>query len=210
MAVSVPFGVGTAIFLTEYGKDTWFKRIVELTIRNLAGVPSVVFGLFGLSVFVYFFHFGSSLLSAVCTLACMALPWVIVASVESLEAVPQRFRDSSLALGATTWQTTRRIVLPCAIPGCLTGAIISMARAMGETAPIIVVGAAFFLSGFPRSPFDSFMALPYQSFILATQHASPAAPAYAAATALTLILLTFVLGSGAMLIRYVIRRNKLW
>ncbi|MBI3331434.1 phosphate ABC transporter permease PstA [Candidatus Peregrinibacteria bacterium] len=208
--ISFPLGIGTAIFLTEYSADRTARRTVQLAIRNLAGVPSVVYGLFGLTLFVQLLNFGSSLLAAICTLSAMTLPWVITASVEALEAVPQKFRDSSLALGATHWQTTRRIVLPAGMPGCLTGGIISMARALGETAPIILVGATFFLSGFPGSPFDRFMALPYHTFILATQHASPDAPATAAGTALILLLLTFILSAGAILLRWRLRRQKVW
>lgn len=210
LIISFPLGIGTAIFLTEYSPDRAARRTVQLAIRNLAGVPSIVYGLFGLALFVQILNFGSSLLSAICTLSAMTLPWVITASVEALKAVPQKFRESSLALGATHWQTTRKVVLPAGMPGCLTGGIISMARALGETAPIILVGATFFLSGFPHSPFDRFMALPYHTFILATQHASPEAPAAAAGTALVLLLLTFLLSAGAMVIRWRLRRLKVW
>lgn len=208
--LSFPLGLGTAVYLTEYSGEHLWKRSVELAIRNLAGVPSVVYGLFGFAVFVQTLQFGGSLLSAVLTLSIMTLPWIITASVEALKAVPRRFRDSSLALGATQWDTIRMVVLPAALPGSITGGIIGLARALGETAPIIIVGATFYLATLPTSPLDKFMALPYHTFILATQHASPQAPAYAAATALVLIALTFVLSSGAMFIRYSYRRKKDW
>ena len=210
LVVSFPLGFGTAIFLTEYSKENWWKCVIELAIRNLAGVPSVVFGLFGFAVFVNFFHLKSSLLAAILTLSVMTLPWIITASVEALEAVPRRFRDSSLALGGSRWDTVRKIVIPAALPGSITGGIIGLARAMGETAPIIIVGATFYLASLPSSPLDQFMALPYHSFILATQHSSPYAREYAAATALVLILLTFLLSLGAIVLRYVYRRNKDW
>lgn len=210
MVLSFPLGLGTAIYLTEYSGEHVWKRSVELAIRNLAGVPSVVYGLFGFAVFVQALQFGGSLLSAVLTLSIMTLPWIVTASVEALKAVPRRFRDSSLALGATQWDTIRMVVLPAALPGSITGGIIGLARALGETAPIIIVGATFYLATLPTSPFDKFMALPYHTFILATQHASPQAPAYAAATALVLIALTFLLSSGAMFIRYSYRRKKDW
>ncbi len=210
MIISFPFGVATAVFLTEYGRNTRWRRLIQLAIRNLAGVPSVVYGLFGLAVFVHLLNMGMSLIAATFTLSVMTLPWIITSSVEALEAVPQQFRDSSLALGATKWQTIRRIVLPAAIPGCVTGGIIGMARALGETAPIILVGATFFLTHLPSSLFDKYMALPYHVFILSTQHASPHAQEYAAGSALVLMFITFVLSLGAIILRYRFRRKKVW
>ncbi|MEK7669162.1 MAG: phosphate ABC transporter permease PstA [Patescibacteria group bacterium] len=210
IAVSFPLGIGTAIFLTEYSKNNLLKRIIKLAIRNLSGVPSIVYGLFGLVIFVNLLSFGTSLLSAILTLSFMTIPWIITASVESFESVPQKFRESSLALGATHWQTTRKIVLPAAITGSITGGIIGIARALGETAPLIMVGATFYLSNLPSSPLDKFMALPYHTFILATQHSSPYANTYAAATALVLITLTFLLSSGAIFLRFHYRRKKDW
>jgi len=210
MLISFPLGIGTAIFITEYSKNIFWKKIIRLAIRNLAGVPSVVYGLFGLAVFVNFLSLGTSLLSAVLTLSVMTLPWIITASTESLEAVPQKFRETSLALGATHWQTIKKIVFPAAFPGCVTGGIIGIARALGETAPIIIVGATFYLSSLPTSPLDKFMALPYHTFILATQHSSPYASSYAAGTALVLISLTFLLSFGAIIMRYNYRRKKDW
>ena len=210
LCISFPFGIATAVFLTEYGKHSRWRRLIQLAIRNLAGVPSVVYGLFGLAVFVHLLNFGMSLFSAVLTLSVMTLPWIITSSVEALEAVPVQFRDNSLALGATKWQTVRRIVLPAALPGCLTGGVIGMARALGETAPIILVGATFFLTQLPGSPFDKYMALPYHVFILSTQHASPHAQEYAAGSALVLMAITFILSLGAIILRYRFRKKKVW
>ncbi|OGQ44608.1 MAG: phosphate ABC transporter, permease protein PstA [Deltaproteobacteria bacterium RIFCSPLOWO2_02_FULL_46_8] len=207
---SFPVGVATAVYLTEYSRETLWKRVIQLAIQNLAGVPSVVYGLFGLVVFVNTLKFGTTLIAAILTLSVMTLPWVITASVEALTAVPPRFRHSSLALGATRWQTVWRVVLPSAFPGCITGGIVGIARALGETAPIIIVGATFYLSGFPTSPFQKFMALPYHVFILATQHSNSSAQSYAAATALVLILMTFCLTLGAIIVRYRLRLKKDW
>ena len=140
----------------------------------------------------------------------MTLPWIITASIEAFESVPQKFRESSLALGATHWQTTKKIIFPAAIPGSITGSIIGIARALGETAPIIIVGATFYISGLPSSVFDKFMALPYHSFILATQHSHSKAVSYAMGTALILILLTFLLSLGGILVRYHYRSKRNW
>jgi phosphate transport system permease protein len=207
--VSFPLGIGTAVYLTEYGKDTFLRRLVQLAIRNLAGVPSVVYGLFGLAAFVHLMNMGMTLLSAMLTLSVMTLPWIISGSVEALEAVPQKLRDSSLAMGATQWQTIAKVVLPAALPGCLTGGILGISRALGETAPIILVGATFYLANLPSSPLDKYMALPYHTFILATQHSSPFARQYASGTALVLILLTFVLSLGAILLRHRFRAHRI-
>ncbi len=210
MLISFPLGLGTAIYLTEYNTSGIFKRVIELAIRNLAGIPSVVFGMFGLALFVNFFNFGTSLLSAILTLSAMTLPWIITSSVESLESVPRKFRESSLALGATRWQTIWRVVLPAALSGSITGGVVSVARVLGETAPVIMVGATFYLSELPNSLTDKFMALPYHTFILATQHASPLAKQYASATSLVLIVLTFFLSFGAIIIRSYFRSQKDW
>lgn len=207
---SFPLGIGTAIYLTEYGREGRWNNLIQLAIRNLAGVPSVVYGLFGLAVFVHLLSLGASILSAAFTLSAMTLPWIITSSVEALRAVPSHFRESSAALGATRWQTVRRVVLPSAISGCITGGIVGMARALGETAPIIIVGATFLLPRLPSSPLDRFMALPYHTFILATQHSSPHAQTYAAATGFVLIVLTFLLSLGAILLRLSYRRRKDW
>lgn len=206
--LSFAVGISTAIYLTEYCTNRVWKRFLELSIRNLAGVPTVVYGLFGLAVFVSLFHFGMSILSALLTLSIISLPWNISASVEALQAVPESFREASMALGATKFQTLRKLVFPSALPGCITGSILSIARAMGDTAAIILVGAAFYLSHQPHSPFDQFMALPYTIYILATQHASPLARTYAAAASVVLILLIFFLSLGAIIIRYRYRMKR--
>ena len=210
LLISFPLGIATAIFLTEYTAPRLWKRLIELAIQNLAGVPSVVYGLFGLSVFVNLFQLKTSLLSAILTLSVMTLPWIIAASVEALRMVPKKFRESSLALGATEWQTIQRVVIPASLPASITGGIVGIARALGETAPIIIVGATFYLSSLPTSLTDKFMALPYHIFILATQHSSPFALQYAAATAIVLIILTFILSIGGITARYYLRKKRDW
>lgn len=164
---ALPVGVFAGIYLTEYAKDNWLTRLINMAIMNLAGVPSIVFGLFGLGVFVLAFHFGLSLLAASLTLACQALAMVITTSREAILAVPREYREGSLAIGVTKWQTVRHIVLPQALPGIITGAVLAISRAAGETAPILVVGAAFLVPVLPQSPFDQFMALPYHLYTVA-------------------------------------------
>lgn len=207
--LSFPLGIGAAIYLVEYGKGSRWRKVIQLSIRNLAGVPSVVYGLFGLALFVNLLSFGTSLLSATLTLSAMTLPWIITTSVEALEAIPMTLRESSLALGATHWQTIKNIVLPAAFPSAITGGIVSIARALGETAPIILVGATFYLTVLPSSPFDKFMALPYHTFILSTQHSDPQATAYAGATALVLIFIVFFLSIGAIIARLYWRHKNM-
>jgi phosphate transport system permease protein len=164
---SLPIGVFAGIYLTEYARDNWLTRLINMAIMNLAGVPSIIYGLFGLGVFVLTFKFGMSLLAASLTLACQALAMTITTSREAILAVPKDYREGSLAIGATKWQTVRHVVLPQARPGIITGAVLAMSRAAGETAPILVVGAAFLLPGLPQSPFDQFMALPYHLYTVA-------------------------------------------
>lgn len=166
---AVPVGVAVAIYLAEYARDTLITRLIRLAIINLAGVPSVVYGLFGLGLFVIFLQFGTSILAGSLTLAIMTLPVIISTSEEALRAVPQSFRIVSLSLGGTQWQTVRRVVLPQALPGILTGVILGLERAAGETAPILFTVAAFFLPRLPRSIFDQTMALPYHLFVISTQ-----------------------------------------
>ncbi|TDA63437.1 phosphate ABC transporter permease PstA [Sulfuricurvum sp. IAE1] len=168
MAFAFPVGVLTAVYLNEYAAEDRFTRLLRLAVRSLAGVPSVVFGLFGLSFFVIFLRFGSSLLSAGLTLGCLALPVIVGASEAALKAVPQDYRDASYAMGATRWQTIRKVVLPAAFPAILTGGILSVGRVAGETAPIIFTGAAFFTPELAKSIFSQVMALPYHVLILAT------------------------------------------
>ncbi|OPJ55409.1 phosphate ABC transporter permease PstA [Alkalithermobacter paradoxus] len=169
IAFALPLGIGSAIYLTEYAKQGKLSRMIRLAIVNLAGVPSVVYGLFGLGLFVLFLGFGSSILAGSLTLACLILPVVITASEEALKSVPRSYREASLALGATKWQTIYKVVLPHAMPGILTGAILGIGRAAGETAPILLTVAAFFLPRLPRTVFDQAMALPYHLYIISTQ-----------------------------------------
>ena len=166
---ALPIGLLAAIYLSEYSKDNLLNRLIKLAIVNLAGVPSVVYGLFGLALFVVFFKFGASILSGSLTLGIMILPIIITTSREALESVPQSFREVSLSLGASKWQTIRHIVLPNAIPGILTGTILGLGRAAGETAPILFTVAAFYLPQLPSSIFDQAMALPYHLYVISTQ-----------------------------------------
>jgi len=206
--VSVPLGALGAIYLNEYATKGRLTRLIRMAIRNLAGVPSVVFGLFGVGIFVVFFGFGASVLSAGLTLGMLTLPVTITASEEALKTVPNSYRDGALALGATKWQTIRTNVLPVALPGMLTGSILGLARAAGETAPILFTGAAFFLPYLPASPFSQFMALPYHLYILSTQHhAISRVRPLAYGTALVLISLVLVLNMGAILLRNKLRKK---
>jgi phosphate transport system permease protein len=166
--VALPIGVASAIYLNEYAKPGKVLRVIRLGINNLAGVPSIVFGLFGLAFFVVWLQFGVSILSGALTLAAMTLPVIIGSSEEALRAVPDTYREASLGLGATKWQTIYRVVLPAALPGILTGAILGISRAAGETAPIMFTAAVFFTPSLPRSIFDEIMALPYHIYVLAT------------------------------------------
>ena len=166
---SVPLGIGAAIYLSEYAPENRWTRVIRIAITNLAGIPSVVYGLFGLGIFVIFLKFGTSILAASLTLSIMTLPVIISTSEEAIRAVPNSFRVVSTSLGATRWQTIRRIVLPQSLPGILTGVILGLERAAGETAPILFTGAAFFLPRLPGSPLDATMALPYHLFVISTQ-----------------------------------------
>jgi len=170
IGVALPLGMASALYLSEYASQGRLNRMIRLAIITLAGVPSIVFGLFGLGMFVLFFDFGTSILSGSLTLAFMILPTIIVSSEEALRAVPQALREGSLALGATRWQTIYKNVLPYALPGMFTGSILGIGRAAGETAPILLTVAAFYLPILPTSIFDQVMALPYHLYILATQH----------------------------------------
>lgn len=209
-AFSIPTGMFCAIYLNEYTKGGKLVRAVRISIRNLAGVPSIVYGLFGFAAFVIFFGFGKSLLATWLTLSAMTLPWTITSSEEALKNIPDSFREASLALGASRWQTIRKVILPHAIPGMVTGSIIGLARALGETAPLILVGGVFYMSGLPDSPLSQFMALPYHIYILATQHTSHLAFEYAAATALILIALVFGVSIGMITLRRHFRSKRDW
>ena len=206
---SVPLGIAAAIYLSEYSADNSWTRLIRLAIINLAGIPSVVYGLFGLGLFVLFLRFGTSILAASLTLSIMTLPVIISTAEEALRAVPQSFRTVSISLGATRWQTIRRIVLPQALPGILTGVILGLERAAGETAPILFTGAAFFLPRLPKSVFDATMALPYHLFVISTQVPEmPIQIQYGTA----LVLLVFVLGMNiiATVIRSRARARRQW
>jgi phosphate transport system permease protein len=209
IAFALPLGVLAAIYLSEYAKPNKFTRLIRLSIVNLAGVPSVVYGLFGLALFVMLFRFGASLLSGSLTLAVLTLPVVITASEEAMQTVPQSFREASLALGATKWQTTVRVVLPNAVSGIITGLILGVGRAAGETAPILFTVAAFYLRDLPHSIHDQAMALPYHLYVLSTQVPN-APPRIQWGTAL--VLLAFVLGMNlvAAVIRTRYRRARKW
>ncbi len=209
--VALPLGMASAIYLSEYATQGRFTRAIRLAIITLAGVPSIVFGLFGLGLFVLFLDFGASIISGSLTLACMILPTIIVSSEEALRAVPQTLREGSLALGATKWQTIYKNVLPYSFSGMLTGSILGIGRAAGETAPILLTVAAFYLPKLPKSIFDQVMALPYHLYILATQH--PEAEAVRPmqyGTALVLIALVLGVNMFAILLRSRFRRKYRW
>jgi phosphate transport system permease protein len=207
--LAVPMGMAAAIYLNEYAKQTRLTRIIRLAIRNLSGVPSIVYGLFGVILFVNILHFGTSVLSAGLTLGLLTLPWTITASEEALKTVPNSFREGSLALGATKWQSIRPNVLPYAIPGMLTGTVLGLARAAGETAPIMFTGAAFYLPYLPKSLSDQFMALPYHLYILATQHhAILQVRPLAYGTALVLIVFVLGMNLTSVIIRARLRRKR--
>lgn len=189
---ALPLGVLAGIYLTEYSRTSWLTRLINLAILNLAGVPSIVYGLFGLGVFVLLLGFGMSLLSASLTLACQALAMTVTTSREAILAVPREYREGSLAVGATRWQTIRHLVLPQALPGIITGAVLAMSRAAGETAPILVVGAAFLLPRLPQSPFDQFMALPYHLYTVAAHvPGMPRSTVWGVALVLLAVVLSF-------------------
>ena len=209
--VALPLGMASAVYLSEYARQGRFTRAIRLAIVTLAGVPSIVFGLFGLGLFVYFFGFGQSILAGSLTLACMVLPTIIVSSEEALRAVPNALREGSLALGATKWETIRYNVLPYSIPGMLTGAILGIGRAAGETAPILLTAAAFFLPRLPRTIFDEVMALPYHLYILATQHPDTATVRpMQYGTALVLLALVLGLNLAAIILRSRFRKKYRW
>ncbi len=207
LAFAVPVGVCAGIYLTEYAKDNRLTRLINLAIINLAGVPSIVFGLFGLGVFVLALGCGLSLLAASLTLACQALALVITTAREAVLAVPKEYREGSLAIGTTRWQTIRHVVLPQAFPGIITGTVLAISRAAGETAPILAVGAAFLLPGLPRSPFDQFMALPYHLYTVAA-HVPGVSEGTMWGVALVLLAVVLAFDALAAVIRARSRRRK--
>jgi phosphate transport system permease protein len=207
--VSIPIAVGAAVYLAEYARDTWLTRTIRLAIINLAGIPSVVYGLFGLGLFVLFLGLGTSIVAGGLTLGLMTLPVVISTAEEALLSVPQRFRVVSRSLGASHWQTVRQVVLPNALPGILTGVILGLERAAGETAPILFTVAAFYLPQLPRSPLDQTMALPYHLYVISTQ--VPGMPLQVQyGTALVLLILVLSMNLVATILRSRFRRRRQW
>jgi len=209
LLASVPLGVAAAIYLNEYAPDNAFSRIIQLAIINLAGVPSIVHALFGVGAFVIFFGFGTSILAASLTLAVMTLPVVIVSTRESLRAVPHAFREACWNMGATRWQTIRRVVLPNAISGVLTGIILEVSRTAGETAPIMFTGAVFFMPFLPQGVFDQTMAMSLHLFVVATQ--VPGVPdELPYGVALVLIAMVLIMNSVSIAFRMHLRGKKKW
>ena len=206
---AIPIGLGAAIYLAEYAGDTRLTHLIRLAIVNLAGIPSIVYGLFGLGAFVLFLNFGTSILAGSLTLGLMTLPVVISTAEEAILSVPQEFRVVSLSLGATRWQTIRHQVLPHALPGILTGVILGLGRAAGETAPILFTVAAFYLPELPKSIFDQAMALPYHLYVISTQvPGMPLSIQYGTALILLLFVLSLTLVAAA--IRSLMRRRRQW
>lgn len=209
MLLSLPLGVLSAIYLVEYARDTFFTRMIKLSIVNLSGIPSIVYGLFGFTLFVVFMQLGTSILAGSMTLAIMSLPVIITSTKEALEAVPKAYREISYSLGATRLQTVRYCVLPYAIPGILTGTVLGLSRAAGETAPILFTVAAFYLPRLPRSLMDQVMALPYHLYVISSQVPNmPQELSYA--TALVLIGLVCLMNAVSIFLRAHFRKRKQW
>jgi len=206
---AIPVGVAGTVYLAEYARDTWITRAIRLAIVNLAGIPSIVYGLFGLGMFVLFLHMGTSILAGVLTLAIMTLPVIMSTSEEALRAVPMEFRTVSASLGGTRWQAVRYIVLPQALPGIITGIILGILRAAGETAPILFTVAAFYLPRLPQTPFDQVMALPYHLYVISTQvPGMPISVQYG--TALVLLFIVLSMNVMATTLRSYFRRRRQW
>jgi phosphate transport system permease protein len=207
--VAIPIGIGGTIYLAEYARDTWLTRCIRLAIVNLAGIPSIVYGLFGLGLFVLFMKMGTSIIAGSLTLGIMTLPVIISTAEEALRAVPTEFRTVNASLGGTRWQAICNIVLPQALPGIITGIILGLLRAAGETAPILFTVAAFFLPSLPHSPFDQTMALPYHLYVISTQvPGMPETIQYG--TALVLLGLVLSINIVASVIRSHFRRKRQW
>ena len=206
---AVPLGIAAAIYIAEYAPNNEWTRLIRIAIINLAGIPSVVYGLFGLGLFVVFMKFGTSILAASLTLSIMTLPVIISTTEEALRSVPTSFRVVSISLGATRWQTIRRVVLPEALPGIITGIILGLERAAGETAPILFTGAAFFLPQLPQSMFDATMALPYHLFVISTQvPGMPIRIQYG--TVLVLLMFVLLMNIAATVVRSRARARRQW
>ena len=206
---AIPIGIGGAIYLSEYARDTWLTRTIRLAILNLASIPSVVYRLFGLGLFVLFLGLGTSILAGCLTLAIMTLPVIISAAEEALRAVPTEFRTVSASLGGSRWQGIRNIILPQALPGIITGVLLGLLRAAGETAPILFTVAAFYLPRLPKSIFDQTMALPYHLYVISTQ--VPGMPVTIQfGTALSLLILVLSMNTAATIVRNYFRRRRQW
>ncbi|MGG5507662.1 MULTISPECIES: phosphate ABC transporter permease PstA [unclassified Myroides] len=206
---SIPFGVCCAIYLNEYAENNWLTRIIRAAIRNLSGVPSIIYGLFGLALFVQTLQLGTSLLAAGLTLGLLSLPYIITTTEEALMQIPNSTREAALAVGATKFETIKDVVIPSAVPGILTGVVLTLSRAAGETAPILFTGAAFYISDTNGYINQEFMALPYHLYMLSTQHQSiDEVRPIAYGTALVLIIVVFLLNLSAFYIRYKFRKNE--
>jgi phosphate transport system permease protein len=200
---AVPFGIACAVYLNEYAKPSLLTNIIRASIRNLAGIPSIIYGLFGLALFVQAMHLGTSVLAAGLTLGLLSLPYIITTTEEALKRIPNSMREATLALGATQFETIKDVVLPKALPGILTGVILTLSRAAGETAPILFTGVAFYINDVGSSLNQEFMALPYHLYMLSTQHnAIEQVRPLAYATAVVLIVLVFLLNIFAFIIRF--------
>ncbi|MCK5832240.1 phosphate ABC transporter permease PstA [bacterium] len=211
MLSALPIGVLTAVYLTEFSRPGHFVSLIRIGVNTLAGMPSIVFGLFGFAFFCKVLNFGVSVLSGALTLGVMSLPIIISVSEESLKTVPISFREAALSLGATRWKTTWKIVLPNAIGGIITGAILAMGRAIGETAPIMFTAATFYTRRLPKSPFDEVMALPYHIYGLVTEGINPQKQLpIAFGSALLLMLIVLLLSSFGIYWRYKIRKRRAW
>lgn len=208
-AFSIPFGICCAIYLNEYAENNWLTRTIRASIRNLSGVPSIIYGLFGLALFVQALNFGTSLLAAGLTLGLLSLPYIITTTEEALKRIPNSTREAALAIGATKFETIKDVVLPSAMSGILTGVVLTLSRAAGETAPILFTGAAFYINGTTGYFNQEFMALPYHLYMLSTQHqAIDQVRPIAYGTALVLVLVVFLLNLTAFYIRYKFRKNE--
>ncbi|WDF67427.1 phosphate ABC transporter permease PstA [Sphingobacterium oryzagri] len=206
---SIPFGVCCAVYLQEYAEHNWLTRLIRASIRNLSGVPSIIYGLFGLALFVQGLHLGTSLLAAGLTLGLLSLPYIITTTEEALLRIPNSMREAALAVGATKFETIKDIVLPSSMSGILTGVVLTLSRAAGETAPILFTGAAFYINQTSLSVNQEFMALPYHLYMLSTQHQSiDEVRPIAYGTALVLIIVVFLLNLTAFYIRYKYRQNE--
>lgn len=201
--VAVPFGISCAIYLNEYASDSWVTRLIRASIRNLSGVPSIIYGLFGLALFVQALQMGTSLLSAGLTLGLLSLPYIISTTEEALRRIPASTREAALAIGSTQFESIRDLVLPSALPGILTGVILSLSRAAGETAPILFTGVAFYINNPTGYLNQEFMALPYHLYMLSTQHqAIEEVRPLAYGTALVLLIVVLLLNLTAFYIRH--------